>query len=198
MALPAKASRGDQMDLFRADARWFISMCDMFSSGQVAEMGPHAYAVFCFLKSTADLRTGVSTASGDAIAEGSGVSRRQVWRAIARLEEMGYVTRTPTPQGTQFRLREQVRLLAPDRTPVGIASWDYRPAEVEMRQLQAELKQILSNTQPQSSPIINIHINNLQVQYVQGGQGIQVGSENLPADMLARIARMRSAGDVPA
>lgn len=197
MALPAKTARGDQMDLFQADARWFISMCSMFSDGQVAEMGPHAYVVFCFLKSTADLRSGVSLTSGDAIAEGSGVSRRQVWRAIAKLEEMGYVTRTPTPQGTQFRLREQVRLLAPDKTPVGIASWDYRP-EVGMRQLQAELKQILSNAKPQSSPIINIHINNLQVQYVHGGQGIQVGGENLPVDMLARIARMRSAGDVPA
>ncbi|MRR50419.1 MAG: HTH domain-containing protein [Rhodocyclaceae bacterium] len=192
----ADMGRNDQqLELFRADTGWFTSMVAMFGDGQVASMGPHAYVTYCALKSLADLRRGDVTTSGEALATHAGISVRQVWRAIGTLEDMGYVVRTPVPpRGTHFKLRERVSLRAPDDTPVGVASWDYIPAR-GMRDVQRELARALAEGPRARGTSVQVHIDTLQVQVVNGGAAMQIAADVLPQSLRERISRMRGQHD---
>lgn len=114
-----------------ANTAWFHVFQHMIFGGEAAKMGPHGFMVYCTVKAHVNFATGSAFPSVERIVELTGVSRAQVMRELARLEELGYLTKQKQGRSNVYTLREKVAITGGDGRPVAEASWDYLPSAVK-------------------------------------------------------------------
>ena len=131
-----------QPELFEATTTWFHIFRAMIESGDAGAMGGTVFLIYAVVKSYTNWSTGRAFPSLDLIAEKSGVDRRTVIRALAKLEKAGYIAKEQKlGKANRYRLRERVPI-EQDGRPVAVATWDYLPSVVG--EAHAELKNFLA------------------------------------------------------
>jgi DNA-binding transcriptional ArsR family regulator len=169
-----------QGDLFQAETTWFHVFRSMIESGDVAKMGPYAVTVYLVIKAHTNFKSGIAFPGIDLIIEKSGISKSQVIRALAKLEEHGYITREKTGRNNRYTLREKIDISDEKGRPVAVATWDYVPDGV--RGSVAELKHVMMTGDFKGAKIIQIE--NLTVNFNQfHDNAIQMNIDKLMEDM---------------
>lgn len=155
-----------QQELFEAQTSWFHIFKAMIDSGDAAAMGGTVFLVYAVVKSYTNWATGRAFPSLDLIAEKSGVDRRTVIRALAKLEKAGYIAKEQKQgKANRYRLRERVPI-EQDGRPVAVATWDYLPSVVG--EAHAELKNFLA-TGIENGRIVAIEHLHLTINVAQAG-----------------------------
>jgi DNA-binding IclR family transcriptional regulator len=162
-----------------AETRWFHLFRAMIDSGDLARMDGSTVKVYIVIKAHTNLQTGTAFPGVETIAEKSGLSRVQVWRALQALDEMGYVTKTKQGRHNIYQLREKVQITDGAGHAVAQATWDYLPTLV--KEAVADLRQVLASGDFGSAKIV--HIDHLYVQI--NANAIQPGgvANNLSGSM---------------
>ena len=78
--MTSTATNAAQNELFSAETTWFHIFRTMIANGDMAKMGPHAFATYCVIKAHTNFSTGRSFPSLELIAEKTGISLAQVKR----------------------------------------------------------------------------------------------------------------------
>jgi DNA-binding transcriptional ArsR family regulator len=154
-----------QLPLLEAQTTWFHVFRSMLDSGDVAKIGPHATTVYLAIKAYTNWQTGKSWPGIELIVEKTGISKRQVLRSLAVLEESGYITKEKSGRHNVYRLREKVPVFDTkdgDMRPVAEASWDYLPSTV--KDAVAELKKFTVTGNKDGLNIIQIENLTLNIQ----------------------------------
>lgn len=170
---PPAATEADS--LFSAETTWFHVFKSMIESGDAARLGGTVFLVYCVIKAHTNFKQGAAFPSVETIARLTGVSDRQVMRALQALEENGYLTKARHGRNNVYTLREKVTLNDPEGRPAAVATWDYLPATVEAA--RAELRHFLLTGDEQAPQIIHIDrlvIENLNVQAGNHNQQINI------------------------
>jgi hypothetical protein len=164
-----------QMELLSADTTWFHVFRSMIQNGEVAKMGPMAFTVYCVIKGHTGINDGKAFPSIETISKESGVSVPQVSRELAKLENLGYLTREKDARkrgraGTSNRYQLQEKLGIEDSSGQnqGVANWNYVPAGI-MSAIN-DLKTALATGDIAGAKIVNIAL----TVNVQSGAGNQV------------------------
>jgi DNA-binding IclR family transcriptional regulator len=162
-----------------AETRWFHMFRAMIDSGDLARMDGSTVKVYIVIKAHTNLQTGAAFPGVETIAEKSGLSRVQVWRALQVLEAMGYVTKTKQGRHNVYHLREKVNITDGEGQTVAQATWDYLPTLV--KDAVADLRQVLASGDLGGAKIV--HIDHLYVQI--NANAIQPGgvANNLSGSM---------------
>lgn len=169
-----------QFDLFQAETTWFHIFRSMMDSGDAAKMGGNAFMIYCIIKGHTNFRTGRAFPSIDTIIEKAGLSKSQVLRELATLEEMGYITRAREGRKNVYTLREKIGISDDKGRPIADATWDYVPDGV--RTAVAELKHVMMTGDFKGAKIINIE--NMTVHFNQANdQSIQINVQHLVDNM---------------
>lgn len=180
-----------------AETTWFHVFRAMIEGGDVARMGPHAFAVYCVVKAHTNFQTGSSFPGVELIAEKSGVSVRQVKRELKTLQALGYLGVKKVGRSNHYALREKVEVMDEAGRPAAVATWDYLPAGVGAA--VAELKHVLMSGDLGGARVVNIERLTVNVA-AAGGMVVNVESSRMPEDLrrkLAEFAARTSASTAP-
>lgn len=178
--------------LARPQTQWFHMFRAMIDQGDIARMGPHAFAIYAVIKSHTNITSGIEFPSIELISEKSGVSLAQVKRELRVLENAGYVMRQRVGRSNRYTLRERIHISDENGLTQAIASWDYVPAGVQ--QAVADLKNLLIAGDLDGGRIVHIERLNLQINL--GGENTQInldttallsGLERLPAKLRKKL-----------
>jgi DNA-binding transcriptional ArsR family regulator len=169
-----------QFELFQAETTWFHIFRSMMDSGDAAKMGGNAFMIYCIIKGHTNFRTGRAFPSIDTIIEKAGLSKSQVLRELATLEEMGYITRAREGRKNVYTLREKIGISDDKGRPIADATWDYVPDGV--RTAVAELKHVMMTGDFKGAKIINIE--NMTVHFNQANDSsVQINIQHLVDNM---------------
>jgi hypothetical protein len=167
-----------------ADVTWFHLFRSMIESGDVAAMGPHAFAVYAVVKSHTHFSTGAAFPSVELIAEKSGVSVRQVKRELKTLQGLGYLGVRKVGRANHYALREKVEVQDEAGRPAAVATWDYLPAGVGAA--VAELKNVLMSGDLGGARVVNIERLTVNVA-AAGGLVVNVEGSRMPEDLRRKL-----------
>ncbi len=161
-----------QIEMFEAKTHWFHIFKAMIDNGDVAAMGPHTTTVYLVIKAHTNFSTGMSFPSIETISKKSGMSERQVSRALVTLENHGYILKEKKGRNNLYTLREKIEITDKQGRPQAVATWDYLPNTVQ--EATAEIKNLLLKGELVDGKVIYIeHLNvNMQINN-EGGQGVQ-------------------------
>lgn len=184
-----------QQELFKAETTWFHVFKDMIDNGDLAKMGPHAFAVYAVIKAHTNFSTGHAFPGIETIVEKSGISERQVKRELKTLEEYGYIIKDKRGRNNIYTLREKVNITDEQGRPAAEATWDYIPNSVS--HAVADLKNVLVSGDLGGAKLV--HIERLHVQINTGShQNItQINEADLLSfaeknpELFERLALMR-------
>lgn len=155
-----------------AQTQWFHFFRDMVESGDLARMDGSVVKVYLTIKAYVNFNSGSAFPSIDTIAENSGMSNRQVIRAIDMLETMGYITKEKRGRSNIYTLREKIDIKDSSGIKAAIASWDYAPSTVS--RAVTDLKNVLVTGDLAGAKII--HIENLHVN-IANDNAVQVNNQ---------------------
>lgn len=176
-----------QQELFKAETAWFHVFKDMIDSGDLAKIGPHAFAVYAVIKAHTNFATGCAFPSIETIVEKSGISLAQVKREMKVLVEHGYISKEKRGRNNIYTLREKVQIKDEDGRPTAAATWDYIPNGVTAA--VADLKNVLVTGELAGARIVHIEKLHLQIINGEGNTGIQINDGN-SEEMLSRLAEI--------
>jgi DNA-binding transcriptional regulator YhcF (GntR family) len=149
-----------------ADTSWFVTFRAMFLQGTVAKIGAIPYCVYSCIKAHADFHDGLSIPSQKDIAAQTGLSERQIQRALKVLEEEGLITKSREWKRNVYRLKEKI-VLEDQNT---VITWDHLPAA--FRKARQELHNYLMTGDAKDAKIIHIEKLELTINLAQGDQYI--------------------------
>ncbi|AXV77436.1 MULTISPECIES: helix-turn-helix domain-containing protein [Ralstonia solanacearum species complex] len=143
-----------QGDLFKAETGWFHVFRSFVDSGALASMDGATVKVYLVIKMHTNIESGIAGPLGhETIARKSGIHHSSVKRAIAKLEALGYLSKTSRGRSYQYRFQERWRVHDEAGKQTAVASWPYVPSQV--RSTSEDLK---AGRIPAS-----VHIERLQV-----------------------------------
>lgn len=148
-----------------AETTWFHIFKAMFEDGEVKELGPHAFTIYCAVKSHVNFKNGKAFPSIEHLQNVTGFSKRTVQRGLKTLEDRDLVKKEKVGRSNVYTLREKISIQNEGR-PEAVATWDYLPRTVQ--QAQAELKNFLVDGKHDGTIIhienltINMQINNAE------------------------------------
>lgn len=172
-----------QDNMHSAETTWFHVFKSMIENGDAARMGGTVFLVYCVIKSYTNFKSGASFPSVERIAERSGVSNRQVIRALQTLEENGYLTKNRVGRNNTYTLREKVTMTDTHGRPTAVATWDYLPATVEAA--RAELRHFILTGDDKSPQVINIEKLVIeQINVISGDHNTQFNVGNITDPVL--------------
>ncbi len=176
-----------ELSALAAQTQWFHVFKSMIDQGEVAKIGPHAFAVYAVIKAHTNYNTGLSFPGIDLISEKSGVSPAQIKRELRVLEEAGYITRKRVGRSNHYTLREKIQVTDEHGRPQALATWGYVPKNV--KQALEDLRDLLVAGDLAGARIV--HIERLNMQINVGGENTQINLESLLADLDRLPAGMR-------
>jgi len=184
-----------QQELFAGELTWFHVLKPLVAGGALRRMGPYASMVYLALKSYTNLQTGRAFPSITTIANDTGISERQVLRAIRILERQNMLHTRRNGRRNEYQFREQVPLLNSKGQHVADASWDYVPQALQaaITKLRASLGN--SNVSAQQLPSGNLVINVIQAKD-NATVNIQQGEVPLAPRSNKLASEPRSAGQI--
>lgn len=165
------------MSDLQAETSWFHVFKTMIESGDVANIGPYAFTVYCIIKAHTNFKTGESFPSVELIAEKSGVSVAQVKRELKTLEAAGYITKEKQGRFNRYTLREKVEIQDAHGRPTAIATWDYLPSSV--KEAVAELRHVVMTGDFGAAKIVQIENLQVNINHVSDG-GVVINAHNSP------------------
>ena len=167
--MTSTATNAAQNELFNAETTWFHIFRNMIANGDMAKMGPHAFATYCVIKAHTNFATGRSFPSLELISEKTGISLAQVKRELKTLEAMDYLTKEKKGRSNLYQLREKVEIQDAHGRPQAVATWDYLPSGVQAA--IADLKNVMVTGDMGGARIV--HIERLVVN-MNTGSGTQI------------------------
>ena len=183
----SRAVEPEDLSALAAKTQWFHVFKSMIDQGEVAKIGPHAFAVYAVIKAHTNYHSGLSFPGIDLISEKSGVSPAQVKRELKVLEGAGYITRKRVGRSNHYKLREKIQVIDEHGRPQALATWDYVPGGV--RQAVADLRDLLVAGNLAGTRLV--HIERLNMQINVGGENTQINLESVLADLDRLPAGMR-------
>jgi DNA-binding transcriptional ArsR family regulator len=159
--------KGDNLS---AELAWFHVFKAMIDDGELAKMGPSAFATYCVIKSHANFSTGKAFPSVETISQKSGISERQVKNDLKTLEDHGYIIKEKMGRKNLYTLREKILISDHTGKPAGQATWDYLPDAV--RTAVADVKNVLMSGDFADAKVVKIE--NLQIVIVNAEPGANV------------------------
>jgi hypothetical protein len=162
--------------VLNAQTGWFHMFHQLIQGGDLAKMGPYAFAVYAVIKSHVNFETGESFPSVEVISEKSGVSTAQVKRALGVLVELGYLLRGPkVGRHNNYTVREKLQITDATGSAVDTASWDYMPPAVGAA--IRDLRNVLMTGDLAGAKIIQIESVHINIA-LAGSSQVNVGTEN--------------------
>jgi DNA-binding transcriptional regulator YhcF (GntR family) len=159
----------------------------MFLQGTVAKIGVYAYVVYSCIKAHADFNDGLAIPSQKDIAAQTGLSERQIQRALKVLEEEGLLTKSKEWKRNVYRLKE--KLVLEDHNTV--ITWDHLPAA--FKKARQELHNYLMTGDAKDARIIHIEKLELTINFAQGDQYVttinQIDLDKIPDPALREQMR---------
>lgn len=149
----------------RVEHHWFHIVRAMILRGQIAEMGVHAWAVYCVLKSYTALDTGRSWPSQQKIAEHLGLSTDTVMRSIERLVQLNVISKRRIGKRNEYELMESVPISDTKGRVVATGRQAYAP--LAFQSMMNELKEFARSGQLPGNVKIELNVNLIQ----QGDHG---------------------------
>ena len=134
----------------------------MFKQGTVAKIGVYAWAVYTCIKAHADFNDGLSLPTRKQLSEETGLSERQVQRALKILEDEGLLTKSKEWKRNVYRLKEK---LVDNQT---VITWDHLPSA--LKKARQELQNFLLTGNSKDAKVI--HVEHLTINVVQGDQTV--------------------------
>lgn len=166
-----------QPDLFNAETTWFHLFRTMFTNGDVKQIGPYAFTIYCAVKAHASFHTGEAFPGIDKLVELTGISPAQVKRVLATLEASGYLNISKVGRRNHYTLREKVAIQDAHGRPAAVATWDYLPGTV--KDTVADLRNVLVTGDFAGAKIVQIQ--HLTVN-VNTGSGTQINVDMSKTD----------------
>lgn len=171
---------------------WFHVFKDMIDSGDLAKMDGGELKVYLVVKSYTSIASGSSFPSIALIAEKSGISERQTMRALAALEELGYISKTKVGRHNAYQMREKVVIRDSAGEQQAIATWDYIPRGVS--EAVTDLKNVMMQGDLAGAKIVNIKT--LTVNIMTGDNATQINVNQpdiskLPKEMQEALMAIR-------
>ncbi|TBU77456.1 helix-turn-helix domain-containing protein [Pseudomonas daroniae] len=151
----------------------------MIDQGDIAKIGPHAFAVYAVIKAHTNYASGMAFPGIDLISAKSGVSPAQIKRELKVLEAAGYITKEKHGRSNRYTLREKIQVTDEHGRPQAVATWDYVPSSVQ--HAVADLKNVLVTGDLAGTKIVHIERLNLQINL--GGENTQINLESLLTDL---------------
>ncbi|WP_244216217.1 helix-turn-helix domain-containing protein [Phytopseudomonas daroniae] len=168
-----------QQELWAAQTQWFHVFKSMIDQGDIAKIGPHAFAVYAVIKAHTNYASGMAFPGIDLISAKSGVSPAQIKRELKVLEAAGYITKEKHGRSNRYTLREKIQVTDEHGRPQAVATWDYVPSSVQ--HAVADLKNVLVTGDLAGTKIVHIERLNLQINL--GGENTQINLESLLTDL---------------
>lgn len=174
----------------QAEISWFHMFRNIIESGDMLKMGGSTFMVYTTIKAYSTWDTKHGFPKINLIAEKTGLSVRQVMRALKKLEEMGHIIKDKQKNTNIYTIKEKISISDKDGMPTAMATWDYIPSGVKAA--QAELKNFLMTGDKDGARVIHIEnltiINNTQI-INDGSTGTQINSEKhaLNLDKLPKV-----------
>ena len=154
--------------------RWVHVFRSMIDGGDAQRMGRTAFFVYVVLKAYTDMRTGEARISIEALAEKTGMSTRQVLRAIQVLVDLGYARKEKRGRCNRYVLREILPIVDENDQVILKASWDY--AGFDAAERIGQIKEALRTGDTLNPQLIHIEQVNVQINHQPGGAQINVGT----------------------
>lgn len=177
-----------QNELWAAQTQWFHVFKSMVDQGDIAKIGPHAFAVYAVIKAHTNYNSGMAWPGIELISEKSGVSPAQIKRELKVLEAAGYITKERCGRSNRYTLREKIQVTDEHGRPQAVATWDYVPSSV--KHAVADLKNVLVTGDLAGTKIVHIERLNLQINL--GGENTQINFESLLNDLNKLPASIRT------
>jgi len=150
----------------KVEHHWFHIVRAMILRGKIAEMGVHAWAVYCVLKSYTALNTDRAWPSQQKIAEHLGLSTDTVMRSIERLVQLNVINKRRIGKRNEYELMESVPISDPAGNVVATGRQTYTP--MAFQSMMNELKEFArSGSLPAGGVKIELSVNFIQ----QGDHG---------------------------
>jgi DNA-binding transcriptional regulator YhcF (GntR family) len=143
------------------DTSFFTLFRQMFLQGTVAKLGAYAWIVYTCIKAHTDFNDGTSLPLLKDIVKQTGLSERQVHRALKILEEEGLLIKSKEWKRNVYRLRE--KLVVDEYTMI---TFDHLPAA--FKKARQEIHNYLQTGNAKDAKVI--HIERLTINIVQGDQ----------------------------
>lgn len=152
------------LPLFNVNAAWFHIFKEMIETETWAKMGYPAKSLYPVIKSFANQKNGASFPSYETMMKYSGLSRSSIVKALAELEDLGYVNKVKIGTGRKknlYELKEKLPVINKETGEVeATASFDYIPFQVG--EAVKELKKfVATNMDAEGKALQYIHIDKL-------------------------------------
>jgi biotin operon repressor len=148
-----------------AQTQWFHFFRAMVESGDLAKMDGSVIKIYLIVKAHVNFTSGNAFPSIETLSAKAGMSERQVMRAIATLEGMGYISKVKKGRNNIYTLREKIDIVDDVGDVTAVASWDYAPSTIQ--NAVADLKNVLLTGDLAGAKIV--HIENLHVNIQNNG-----------------------------
>ena len=161
MSLNERAEeQGELWEELKVEHHWFHIVRSMILRGQLAEMGPVAWAVYCVIKAHTSLNDGKSFPSQDRIAKMIGASVDTVGRATERLIELAVIEKKKRGNRNEYFLLEKVPMTTQQGEVVAHGNATYIPMQFEriMNDIKEFAKSGAVNTQSPMHITLNMPV----------------------------------------
>lgn len=159
-----------------AGTQYYHMFQAMRISGDVAEMGPHAFTLYSMIKSYVSMDEPDAFPSIDTLIQDTGMSKSTIIRSIQKLVEMGYLSKQLVGRNTVYRVVERIQVLDDAGDVQAVASWEYVPKHAV--NAISELKELFKQGLRNGSDAHYIHVEHLQVVVAQLGEGATMNNFN--------------------
>ncbi|MBF0116760.1 MAG: helix-turn-helix domain-containing protein, partial [Magnetococcales bacterium] len=151
-----------QLELFQTDVSWFHWFKEMIRTKTWANMSAPAKALYPVMKAFTNYQDGRSFPSYDTLMIYSGLSRASIMKALAELEQLGYVRKEQGKgrRSSVYCLVEKFNIKSEDGCQVASASFDYLPSRIQ--EAVAELRNFIAKGMVSESRTLQyVHIDHL-------------------------------------
>jgi DNA-binding transcriptional ArsR family regulator len=177
-----------QNELFSVETTWFHVFNAMVHSGELAKISGSTVKVYLVVKAHTGFATGSSFPSLETIAQLSGVTSRQVMRALSELEEKGYIRKEKKGRSNIYTLREKVPFMDDAGETTHVATWDYIPGTV--KHTVAELKNVAISGDFAGAKLV--HIDTLTINIAnQGGTIVNINAGDASGEAKEKSRKIR-------
>lgn len=164
-----QVAQGELWEELKVEKLWFHIVNGMITNGHMKDMGVMGWAVYCVVKSHANLNTGDSFPSIKRIAELIGVSHDTIQRAMNRLAELGFINADKSGKHNRYTIKESIPMTTSAGEIFGYGEKQYIPTKFQEFVTELEHFAKSGNIPADKNITINVTFNVQNITQRDGG-----------------------------